>query len=59
MKERIAYNSDIRYISMRGNIGCMANGAGLCMSTMDILNYLGGHPANFMDLGGPNEIDQF
>ncbi len=57
MKERVAYNSDIRYIAMEGNIGCMANGAGLCMATMDILKEYGGHPANFMDLGGPNEID--
>ncbi len=57
MKERVAHNSDIRYISMQGNIGCMANGAGLCMATNDILNQFGGYPANFMDLGGPNEID--
>ncbi len=43
---------DLSYISLDGNIGCMVNGAGLAMSTMDIINYYGGKPANFLDVGG-------
>ncbi|MBA3502962.1 MAG: succinate--CoA ligase subunit beta, partial [Deltaproteobacteria bacterium] len=43
---------DLSYISLDGNIGCMVNGAGLAMSTMDIINYYGGSPANFLDVGG-------
>jgi succinyl-CoA synthetase beta subunit len=40
------------YIALEGNIGCMVNGAGLAMSTMDIIKYYGGQPANFLDVGG-------
>ena len=40
------------YISLDGNIGCMVNGAGLAMATMDIIKYDGGEPANFLDVGG-------
>ena len=43
---------DLSYISLDGNIGCMVNGAGLAMSTMDIIKYYGGKPANFLDVGG-------
>lgn len=43
---------DLAYISLEGNIGCMVNGAGLAMSTMDIIHYAGGKPANFLDVGG-------
>ncbi len=43
---------DLSYISLDGNIGCMVNGAGLAMSTMDIINHYGGKPANFLDVGG-------
>lgn len=43
---------DLSYISLEGNIGCMVNGAGLAMSTMDIIKYYGGKPANFLDVGG-------
>ena len=43
---------DLSYISLDGNIGCMVNGAGLAMSTMDIINHYGGTPANFLDVGG-------
>lgn len=43
---------DLAYISLEGNIGCMVNGAGLAMSTMDIIHYYGGKPANFLDVGG-------
>ncbi|MBI4512142.1 MAG: ADP-forming succinate--CoA ligase subunit beta [Deltaproteobacteria bacterium] len=43
---------DLSYIALDGNIGCMVNGAGLAMSTMDIIKYYGGQPANFLDVGG-------
>jgi succinyl-CoA synthetase beta subunit len=43
---------DLSYIALDGNIGCMVNGAGLAMSTMDIIKYFGGSPANFLDVGG-------
>lgn len=42
----------LTYIKMEGNIGCMVNGAGLAMATMDIIKYYGGDPANFLDVGG-------
>ena len=43
---------DLNFISLDGNIGCMVNGAGLAMSTMDIIQHYGGEPANFLDVGG-------
>jgi succinyl-CoA synthetase beta subunit len=43
---------------MNGNIGCLVNGAGLAMSTMDIIKYHGGEPANFLDVGGGASKDQ-
>ncbi|HEX5037888.1 MAG TPA: ADP-forming succinate--CoA ligase subunit beta [bacterium] len=43
---------DLSYISLNGNIGCMVNGAGLAMATMDIIKLAGGEPANFLDVGG-------
>jgi succinyl-CoA synthetase beta subunit len=43
---------DLSYISLDGNIGCMVNGAGLAMATMDIIKFYGGSPANFLDVGG-------
>ena len=43
---------DLNYIKLDGNIGCMVNGAGLAMATMDIINLAGGEPANFLDVGG-------
>lgn len=51
-KEIEASKYDLNYISLDGNIGCMVNGAGLAMSTMDIIKYYGGDPANFLDVGG-------
>lgn len=51
-KEIEASKYDLSYISLDGNIGCMVNGAGLAMSTMDIINHYGGDPANFLDVGG-------
>lgn len=42
----------MNYIALDGNIGCMVNGAGLAMATMDIIKLHGGEPANFLDVGG-------
>lgn len=50
--EREATNWELSYVAMDGNIGCMVNGAGLAMSTMDIIKLYGGEPANFLDVGG-------
>jgi len=50
--EREATNWELSYVSMDGNIGCMVNGAGLAMATMDIIKLYGGEPANFLDVGG-------
>ena len=44
--------NDLSYVSLDGNIGCMVNGAGLAMGTMDTIKYFGGSPANFLDVGG-------
>ena len=52
VKEIEASKFDLSYVALDGNIGCMVNGAGLAMSTMDIINYYGGEPANFLDVGG-------
>ena len=43
---------DLNYVALDGNIGCMVNGAGLAMGTMDIVQLYGGNPANFLDVGG-------
>jgi succinyl-CoA synthetase beta subunit len=51
-KEIEASKFDLNYISLDGNIGCMVNGAGLAMGTMDIIKHCGGEPANFLDVGG-------
>ncbi len=51
-KELEAAKYDLNYISLDGNIGCMVNGAGLAMATMDIIKLEGGNPANFLDVGG-------
>jgi succinyl-CoA synthetase beta subunit len=50
--EVAAKEFDLAYIALDGNIGCMVNGAGLAMATMDIIKYYGGKPANFLDVGG-------
>ncbi|MFC1742978.1 hypothetical protein ACFL35_03210, partial [Candidatus Riflebacteria bacterium] len=47
-----AAKHNLNYIKLDGNIGCMVNGAGLAMATMDIIKYAGGEPANFLDVGG-------
>ncbi len=51
-KEYQASKYDLSYISLDGNVGCLVNGAGLAMATMDILKNFGGAPANFLDVGG-------
>ena len=51
-KEIQASKYDLSYIALDGDIGCMVNGAGLAMATMDIINHFGGTPANFLDVGG-------
>ncbi|MCB4784620.1 MAG: ADP-forming succinate--CoA ligase subunit beta, partial [Sulfurovum sp.] len=50
--EREAARYGLSYIALDGEIGCMVNGAGLAMGTMDTINYMGGTPANFLDVGG-------
>jgi succinyl-CoA synthetase beta subunit len=50
--EVLASQHDLNYVTMDGNIGCMVNGAGLAMSTMDVISLNGGSPANFLDVGG-------
>jgi succinyl-CoA synthetase beta subunit len=50
--EREAARHDLNYVKLAGNIGCMVNGAGLAMATMDIIKLYGGDPANFLDVGG-------
>jgi len=50
--EREARKANLSYVKLDGNIGCMVNGAGLAMATLDILKHFGGTPANFLDIGG-------
>ncbi|OIP24974.1 succinate--CoA ligase subunit beta [bacterium CG2_30_54_10] len=50
--EREAREKNLNYVKLNGNIGCMVNGAGLAMATMDVIKYFGGDPANFLDIGG-------
>ncbi|MEM7248884.1 MAG: ADP-forming succinate--CoA ligase subunit beta [Acidobacteriota bacterium] len=52
-----ASESDLNYIRLDGNIGCMVNGAGLAMATMDMIKLAGGEPANFLDVGGSASAD--
>ena len=53
-----ASNAGLSYVKLDGNIGCLVNGAGLAMSTMDIIQLHGGEPANFLDVGGGADADQ-
>merc|ERR1712151_41639 len=52
-----AKKHDLNYIKLDGNVACMVNGAGLAMSTMDLLSILGGTPANFLDVGGASTVE--
>ncbi|GAB5362632.1 hypothetical protein AAMO2058_000814000 [Amorphochlora amoebiformis] len=57
-REVEAEKMDLNYIGLDGNIGCLVNGAGLAMATMDVIKLNGGEPANFLDLGGGANVDQ-
>jgi succinyl-CoA synthetase beta subunit len=57
-KEIEASQFELSYISLTGNIGCLVNGAGLAMATMDIIKHYGGDPANFLDVGGGATIER-
>jgi len=52
-----AHKYDLNYIKLDGNVGCMVNGAGLAMATMDIIKLAGGMPANFLDVGGGASVE--
>lgn len=56
--EQTAREAGLNFISLDGNIGCMVNGAGLAMATMDIIRYYGGSPANFLDVAGGARSDK-
>lgn len=56
--EREAREAGLTYIDLDGTIGCMVNGAGLAMATMDVINLFGGSPANFLDIGGGAKADK-
>lgn len=53
-----AKKADLSYVKLSGNIGCIVNGAGLAMATMDLVKYFGGQPANFLDIGGSSNPDK-
>ena len=57
-KEVHAAKYDLNYIHIGGNIGCLVNGAGLAMATMDVIKLYGGEPANFLDVGGGANEEQ-
>ncbi|MGF1510414.1 MAG: ADP-forming succinate--CoA ligase subunit beta [Myxococcota bacterium] len=57
-KETEAKKYDLSYIALDGNVGCLVNGAGLAMATMDIIKHCGGEPANFLDVGGGANADK-
>jgi succinyl-CoA synthetase beta subunit len=56
--EILAAKTGLSYVKLEGNIGCLVNGAGLAMSTMDLIKLHGGEPANFLDVGGGANVDQ-
>ena len=56
--EVAAKNASVNYIKLDGNVGCMVNGAGLAMTTMDLIQMAGGMPANFLDVGGGASAEQ-
>ena len=56
--EVAAKNAAVNYIKLDGNVGCMVNGAGLAMTTMDLIKMAGGEPANFLDVGGGASAEQ-
>jgi succinyl-CoA synthetase beta subunit len=56
--ETRAAQAGLSYVKLEGQIGCLVNGAGLAMSTMDLIKLHGGEPANFLDVGGGADVDQ-
>jgi succinyl-CoA synthetase beta subunit len=56
--EVLAKSSGLSYVELEGDIGCVVNGAGLAMATMDVIKYNGGQPANFLDIGGSSNPDK-
>jgi len=57
-RESLAQHFELNYVSLNGSIGCMVNGAGLAMATMDLIKLHGGEPANFLDVGGGITADR-
>ncbi|XP_060104202.1 succinate--CoA ligase [ADP-forming] subunit beta, mitochondrial-like [Heteronotia binoei] len=58
MRDRNAVKADLNYVGLDGTIGCLVNGAGLAMATMDIIKFHGGTPANFLNVGGSATVQQ-
>ncbi len=56
--ERLAREAELSFVKLDGNVGCLVNGAGLAMATMDLVQYYGGMPANFLDIGGSSNPDK-
>ncbi len=56
--ELLAKEQDLSYVRLNGNIGCVVNGAGLAMATMDLVKHFGGEPANFLDIGGSSSPEK-
>ena len=56
--EAMARKADLSFVKLEGNVGCLVNGAGLAMATMDLVKYYGGLPANFLDIGGSSNPDK-
>ena len=55
---RLARDAGLSYVKLEGNVGCLVNGAGLAMTTMDVIKYFGGEPANFLDIGGSSSPEK-
>ncbi len=56
--ERTAREAGLSFVKLEGNVGCLVNGAGLAMATMDLVKYYGGQPANFLDIGGSSNPEK-
>ena len=56
--ERAARQAELSFVKLEGNVGCLVNGAGLAMATMDLVKYYGGRPANFLDIGGSSRPEK-
>ncbi len=56
--ERMAREANLSFVKLSGNVGCLVNGAGLAMATMDLVKYYGGQPANFLDIGGSSNPEK-